>query len=238
MRRWRGITLAAGLAMLAPTQELRAAQDCAIDAMVVFDGSGSMAGLAAGLTSERRIEQARRAMRQAAPGIGAARRVGLIVYGPGQGGKCARISLRFAPMPDAAGRLVREIDALSPSGETPLTGAVRMAAEVLDIRARAAIIVLVTDGKENCGGAPCEMAAGLASEARDLTLHVIGFQLAPGREDAESGAGAQAARCMAEVTGGRFVTAQTVDELAGALRETLGCALIGAVQVPGRRRPA
>ena len=49
MRRWRGITLAAGLAMLAPTQELRAAQDCAIDAMVVFDGSGSMAGLASGL---------------------------------------------------------------------------------------------------------------------------------------------------------------------------------------------
>ena len=38
-------------------------------------------------------------------------------------------------------------------------------------------IVLLTDGKETCGGSPCQLAGTLAAEAHDLTVHVIGFKV-------------------------------------------------------------
>ena len=43
------------------------------------------------------------------------------------------------------------------------------------------------------------------------------------------------ARCLADRTGGRYVRAETVDELIGALRVTLGCNVLGALPVQGRR---
>ena len=46
------------------------------------------------------------------------------------------------------------IDALRPSGRTPLTDAVAQAAEVLDFRHKPGLIVVLTDGEETCGGSP------------------------------------------------------------------------------------
>ena len=165
------------LAVAGQSALAQALPDCTVDAMLVFDGSGSMAGLAAGLTSEKRIVRARRAVREAAPGLSAFRRVGLMVYGPGGGERCTNLSVRFPPRMDAAPAIIAEIETLRPRGQTPLTDAVRQAAEVLEYRNTPGIVVLVTDGRENCGGAPCEMARRLAQEAADLTIHVIGFQL-------------------------------------------------------------
>jgi Ca-activated chloride channel family protein len=42
------------------------------------------------------------------------------------------------------------IDALRPSGRTPLTGAVAQAGEALDFRHRPGLIVVLTDGEETC----------------------------------------------------------------------------------------
>jgi hypothetical protein len=49
------------------------------------------------------------------------------------------------------------------------------------------------------------------------------------RHQFEAGAydGQTVAKCLSDATGGVFVSTETVDELTEALRETLGCALIG-----------
>ena len=136
-------------------------------------------------------------------------------------------------VPDAAGPVIAAIDTVDPNGLTPLTASVRAAAEVLEYRHRPGIVVLVTDGNETCGGRPCALGKELAISARDLTIHVIGFRVVADPfawDSPEAGIysdGASVAKCLSDGTGGSYVSTDTVDELAEALRETLGCALIG-----------
>jgi Ca-activated chloride channel family protein len=230
-----------GLLPMAPAPY--AATGCATDAMLVFDGSASMSEIGFDSQTATRITEARNAMRRAMPQIAPYRRVGLIAYGPGAKDACDNIELRFAPMPDAAAALVAEVEALRPGGLTPLAASVRAAAEVLEYRERPGLVVLVTDGNETCGGRPCALGRALAAEARDLTVHVIGFRVvvdffswdSPEAETYTQGK--TVAKCLADSTGGMYVSTETVDELAAALRETLGCPLIGLDEVPGPALP-
>ena len=204
--------------------------DCTADAMLVFDGSGSMAEMGFNDISEPRIFDARRAMGRAMPEVSSSRRVGLVIYGPGSADDCSGIDLRFPPRPEAAGAIIAQIDGLQPAGETALTEAVALAAETLDFRRRPGVIVLVTDGKETCGGTPCALAAELAAEAADLTVHVVGFKVRGDRFSWEADSDYQqaytVADCLADRTGGLYVATESVDELIEALRRTMGCPLL------------
>jgi Ca-activated chloride channel family protein len=199
---------------------------CSRDAMVVFDGSGSMAEMGFNLLDEPRIHDARRAMHTVMPQVAPVRRMGLITYGPGAMSSCDSVRLRFAPEADAADRMISEVDRLQPEGETPLTDAIAQAAAVLDYKQKPGVIVLVTDGKETCGGAPCALAADLARGV-DMTVHVIGFRVRGEHfiwPDQPLDATVEpVARCLADETGGLYVHAETLDELISALRQTLGC---------------
>ncbi len=224
--------------LFASPASLPAAPGCAADAMLVFDGSASMNELSFDIQEKTRIEDARDALREAMPDITPYRRVGLLVYGPGPRDACGNIDLRFAPIDDAAGPIIDAVDTLDPKGLTPLAASVRAAAEALDHRRAPGIVVLVTDGNETCGGRPCALGDALARAAADLTVHVIGFKVVvdffswdnPEQKTYEDGK--TVAKCLADKTGGLFVSTETVDELADALRVTLGCALIG--QAPRR----
>lgn len=206
--------------------------------MLVMDGSASMDEKGFNPRTPTRIEDARAALALAMPQIAPVRRVGLLVYGPGGDEGCTGISLRFAPVPDAAGPVLEEIGALSPGGMTPLTASVDEAAAVLGSRG---IIVLVTDGNETCGGRPCELGERLARETR-LTVHVIGFRVAfdpfawNSPEGKTFGNRASVAKCLSDQTGGMYVSTDTVEDLAEALRVTLGCDLVGISDpVPAER---
>lgn len=206
--------------------------DCTEDAMIVFDGSGSMSEMGFNTLDEPRIFEARRAVRRAVPQITPYRRVGLLVYGPGEGDSCSNIDLRFGPRTNAAEPIVGAIDALQPDGMTPLSASVAAAAEALDFRSRPGVVVLVTDGKETCGGTPCQLGEQLAAEGADLVVHVIGFKVRGDffSWDSPEQAGfveGTVAECLALRTGGRYFPAETVDELAEALNSSLGCAVIG-----------
>ncbi|KNG92401.1 vWA domain-containing protein [Pseudaestuariivita atlantica] len=218
---------------------------CATDAMLVFDGSASMAERGDAARGEARIVDARAAMRRALPLITVLRRVGLVVYGPngtpgdGPGASpmesvgCRSVDVRFGPETDTASRMIGEIDALVPGGSTPLTAAVSEAAEALDHTRAPGIVVLVTDGRETCGGTPCALAETLRADSADLVVHVVGFRVRADYFDWESGEGGDhvqaetPARCLADRTGGTYTATETVEELVAAMDATLGCALIG-----------
>ena len=228
------LPVAAGLFALALPLSLHGATGCAEDAMLVFDGSASMAELGFDTQRKTRIAEAREALRDAMPDITPVRRVGLLTYGPGASSdSCNNIDLRFAPRDDAATAIIAEIDALAPKGLTALAASVRAASDTLRATSGRGIVVLVTDGNETCGGRPCALGTALATERQDLTVHVIGFKVVvdffswDNPEQQDVGAGNTVAKCLADRTGGLYVSTETVDELADALRVTLGCALIG-----------
>ena len=205
-------------------------ETCQSDALLVFDGSGSMSETGFNQLDEPRIHMARRAIAKAMPQIAAYRKIGLLTYGAaGEENACNNIDLKFPPISNAAPLVIAEIEALQPSGDTALTEGVRQAAEALDFRNEAATVVLLTDGKETCGGEPCALAGRLLAEGHDLTVHVIGFKVrgeffswdSQGRDEYINGT--TVARCLADRTGGLYVSTETVDELTEALKRTLGC---------------
>ena len=216
MKPLAGLTLS--LALTASASALPASPGCATDAMLVFDGSASMDELSFDLQKATRIVDARKAMRDAMPEIAPFRRVGLLVYGPGPLDACSNIDLRFGPITDAATPIIDAVESLQPKGLTPLADSVQQAAEALDYRRAPGIVVLVTDGNETCGGRPCALGDALAQASADLTVHVIGFQVIvdffswdnPEQQSYEDGN--TVAKCLADRTGGMYVSTETVDE--------------------------
>lgn len=241
LARVAGAAAVAVVALAAPLRDAGASGGCAADAMLVFDGSASMSEIGFDTGAATRIEEARIALRRAMPDIAPYRRIGLMVYGPGDGGSCENITLHFGPREDAAQAVIGAVEAMRPDGLTPLTDAVLGAAQALDYRNRPGVVVLVTDGNETCGGRPCALGQALAADAANLTVHVIGFRavvdfFAWNNPEQDPHTATTVAQCLADRTGGLFVTTETVDELVAALQRTLGCPVIGAVSPAARVR--
>ncbi len=187
---------------------------CQSDAMVVFDASGSM-GTSDYTLKVPRIARVKQSMARILPEVAPLRRLGLIVYGEGAYNDCNSIVLHMRPTLNAAEPMLKIVAGINPRGRTPLTESVRQAAEVLDYTHKEAVVVLLTDGEETCGGDPCKTAALLKKAGHGLTVHVIGYR--------EGQNGYFNARCMADETGGQYLSVSTEDELVEALRKTLGC---------------
>jgi Ca-activated chloride channel family protein len=193
--------------------------------MLVFDASGSMAGnVNQGIaTITPRIDAVRSALAKILPNVTRLRRVGLITYGPGPYQQC-NVQLNLKPTPNAGELIMREVNALTPGGKTPLSAAVGQAAEVLDYRTKPGVIVVLTDGEETCGGSPCDLGKELHAAAPNLTIHVIGFRMKN-----FSWTGEQSildVKCLADQNGGLYVSADTEQDLTEALEKTLGCPML------------
>ncbi len=228
-------TAAALVAPLALADPARAADattsPCSEDAMIVFDASGSMAGnVNQGIaTTIPRIDEVRGALAAVLPTVTRARRVGLITFGPGPYQQC-NVDLKLKPMDNAAERIMQEVNALSPAGKTPLTAAVRNAAEVLDYRHKPGVVVVVTDGEETCGGSPCDLGKELHASAVDLTVHIIGYRMKD-----FSWTGEQSildVKCLAEENGGLYIGTESKQDLIEALQKTLGCPMLSLRDLP------
>jgi Ca-activated chloride channel family protein len=138
------------------------------------------------------------------------------------------VRLDLKPEANSAERIMTAIKGFTPAGKTPLTAAVAKAAEVLDFRAKPALIVLLTDGEETCGGSPCDLGKKLSSEAASLTVHVIGL-----RVKGYTWMGEQSlveTKCLAERNGGLYLPVETEDELREAFEKTLGCPMVTELQ--------
>jgi Ca-activated chloride channel family protein len=201
---------------------------CTEDAMLVFDASGSMSGpvLSGNGGTVSRIDWARSALAKVLPSAAKYHRIGLLTYGPGPYDQC-NVELNLKPTPNAAKIIMDVVNALVPAGHTPLTTGVKQAADVLDYTVKPGTIVVLTDGEETCGGSPCEIGKALHALAKRLTVHVIAY-----RPGVLSWTGEQSigeAKCLAEQTGGLYLTAKTEDDLVQALEKTLDCPMVSAL---------
>ena len=170
-----------------------------------------------------RIDEVRNALSEILPAATRFRRVGLITYGPGPSEQC-NVKLDLKPTANAATRIMRDLDALSPSGKTPLTTAVARAAEVLDYRKKPGIIVVVTDGEETCGASPCALGKELRAAAAQLTVHIIGFRMKDYSWTGENSI--LDAKCLAQENNGLYFSTENKNDLVAALKATLDCPML------------
>ncbi|MTI42923.1 Ca-activated chloride channel family protein [Roseibium hamelinense] len=179
-------------------------------AAIVFDGSGSMWGQIDGRT---KIEIARDAMSEVLTTLPEDLELGLLAYGHREKGKCSDIELIVPPGLGTAGDILSAATKINPKGKTPLSAAVRQAADTLKFTEDKATVVLVTDGIETCNADPCALGQELAKLGVNFTAHVIGFGLSEeeGRQVA----------CLAENTGGLYIQASNASELSSALTATV-----------------
>jgi Ca-activated chloride channel family protein len=146
--------------------------------------------------------------------------LGLIAYGHRRAGDCKDIE-ELVPVGTDREAIRKQVNALAFKGMTPLTAAVRFAAEKLRYRERKATVILVSDGAESCNADPCALGAELEAAGVDFTAHVVGFGL-PSKTEA---AGLQ---CLAAATGGKYFSANNASELAQALKQTVAAPMAPA----------
>ena len=174
--------------------------------MIVFDGSNSMWGQIEGVA---KIEIARNVMDNLLGDWTETRQVGLMAYGHRRRGDCSDIETLVEPREGTRATILERINAITPTGKTPLTSAVEQAATTLSYTDAPATVVLISDGLESCERDPCAVADALEQGGVGFTAHVVGFGL--GDEDAS------ALSCIAENTGGQYLSARNADELGDAL---------------------
>ncbi|RFF29651.1 VWA domain-containing protein [Wenzhouxiangella sediminis] len=178
------------------------------DTVIVYDASNSMWGQIEG---EAKVTIARRVLGDLVRDWDESEPLGLVAYGHRREGDCNDIETVVAPGPIDRDALLAQIEAISPKGKTPLTAAVRHAAEELKYRDAPANVILISDGIETCNADPCAAASELSEAGINFTAHVIGFDVG----DADQ---AQLA-CIAENTGGQFFAARDAEGLQAALDE-------------------
>jgi Ca-activated chloride channel homolog len=191
-------------------------------AIIILDGSGSMW---AQIDGEARISIARKTLDKVLAGVPDDLELGLMAYGHREKGDCNDIELLVPPAAGSAEAIGKAAAGVSPKGKTPISEAVKLAAEGLNYTEDKATVILITDGLETCEADPCSLASSLEGQGVDFTTHVVGF----GLTDEE---GRQVA-CLAENTGGKYIAAGDEDALTDALTST-----VAEVTAPAEPEPA
>jgi hypothetical protein len=185
---------------------------------LILDASGSMKERKRRVDGKLKIDVAKELMAETIAGLPDGIMVGLRVYGQniheGRDGDChdSELVLPFSKLDKA--RLTAEVSNVQALGTTPLAYSLLQAARDLADLPGEKLILLVTDGKEECGGSAQDVATRLAELGMTLRVDVVGFALA---EESVK----QEMERVAEITGGRFFDAQNSDELREGIRRSL-----------------
>lgn len=202
MRRFAALLLMTALALPAAAQE-RART------ILVLDASGSMWGQIEGTS---KIEIAQSVVGDLLDDFPEGAELGLTAYGHNRKGDCKDIETLVSPGLNTRDQIRNAVNGIKPKGKTPLSEAVIRAAEALKYTEEKATVILVSDGRETCDFDPCEVGKRLEQSGVDFTAHVVGFDVANPADRAQL-------QCLAENTGGKFITAANASELTTALAE-------------------
>ncbi|MFY9551810.1 MAG: VWA domain-containing protein [Thermoanaerobaculia bacterium] len=144
--------------------------------------------------------------------------VALRVYGhriaPGRSGACqdSELVVPFAKLdrPQMRGR-IRAIRAL---GTTPIDYSLRQVADDFGGKAGEKMVVLVTDGIEECKGRPSSAVSELLAKGLDVRINIVGFAFTDDASKLEM-------RRVAELSRGRFLDARDATGLRTAIEQAL-----------------
>lgn len=178
--------------------------------IIILDASGSMW---AQIDGKPKLEIARESLRTVLQSVPGDDEIGFMAYGHREKGSCDDIELIVPPQAGSASAISAAADSLKFLGKTPLTAAVKQAAEALKYTEDKATVVLITDGLETCEGDPCALGKELEASGVDFTVDVVGFGLTADE-------GKQIA-CLADNTGGKYIQASDEKALQQALIETV-----------------
>ncbi|MBN1842920.1 MAG: VWA domain-containing protein [Deltaproteobacteria bacterium] len=167
----------------------------------ILDASGSMWGQVQG---KAKIAIAKEVLTDLIEKVPDDAIVGLVVYGHRRKGDCNDVEELVPLGPIDKGKLIKEIQALSPKGKTPITLSVRKTAEKIKHLEDETTIILVSDGKETCEGDPCALVKELKAAGIKFVMHVIGFDVTE-EEKVQL-------ECMAQAGGGEYFTAKTAKD--------------------------
>lgn len=210
--KWLGMAAAALLALPATAAEKK------VNIEYVLDASGSMMLPIGG---EAKIDIAKKTLLDLVDKLprDAAEielNVGLRVYGHRTGDRedpavgCVDTALEVPIRGVDAAAIREKVAGIRARGRTPIDYSLRQAANDFPAGQGAEnVVILVSDGKETCGGDPCAAAKALHAAGVGLTIHVVGFDIKP-EERAQL-------ECIAKEGGGRYFPADSAAGLAEAI---------------------
>ena len=150
-----------GMAMVLVSDD--SARLAADKAIIVLDASGSMWGQ---IDGKPKLEIARESLRTVLQSVPADLELGFMAYGHREKGNCDDIELIVPPAAGTASAITTAADNLKFLGKTPLTAAVKQAAEALKYTEDKATVILITDGLETCNADPCALGKELEAVGR------------------------------------------------------------------------
>jgi hypothetical protein len=174
--------------------------------LFILDASGSMWGEVKG---EDKIVIAKQVMSDLVRQLPEGMEAGLEVYGHRSKGDCGDIEITVPPARGNHDAMIRQIQAITPKGMTPITGSLQMAAEALRASEQQASIVLVSDGKETCEADPCAAIEAIRAQGINVRVHVVGFDV---KEEER-----KQLQCIADAGGGKYFSADDAGQLTAAL---------------------
>ena len=187
--------------------------------LLIFDSSGSMNEKPQGVP---KIQQAKDVVRDLLHEFPADVPLGLMVYGHRRAHDCTDIEVVEGISLSEPGRLTRMstmLMGLTAKGETPIAQALVDAIPLFG--GKPGRIVLITDGREECGGDVCAAARKLAQSGISLKVDIVGFALTDEQRASLA--------CITEATDGHYYDARD----AASLRSAVNAA---ATRVLGRGR--
>ncbi len=179
-----------------------------------------------------KVEIARDTLAKILPQIPKSVKTGLRVYGHKAGFTyvqgCTASNLVVPMAQDNAQNIMASLYGTNATGWTPITYSLKQAINN-DFRGVSGKkhLVLLTDGGENCDESPCTYVINLMKTRDDIKIDVIAFDV----HDIEAN---DQLRCTALMTRGKYLTANSEDDLYKSLFETVGINkdVRGSVKVP------
>jgi len=204
-----------GRLAVAATGERLAAVSAPSQIELILDGSGSMKRK---LEGRQMMDIAKDAMSQIIKGLPDDAQVALRFYGhrirEGRPGDCKDTELVFPFGKIDKARMLAKVRDVKALGTTPIDYTLRQVARDFGRTPGEKLVILVTDGKEECKGNPADAVAELQSKGLKIRLNIVGFALADAatKRDMER---------VAQLTGGKFFDAANARALTQAIEQSL-----------------
>ncbi len=199
------------------------------NAIIVFDGSGSMWGKLDG-ERQTKLVNARDALKSAIPKLKPEMRLGLVSFGHRRQGDCSDVQLIQPVEPSSSEKIIGPLEKLNPKGRGPLVAAMKEAAKALGSVSGPKSMIVIHDDADNCQQDACAALVELQASAPGLAIHVVGLGLKSDEASRLS--------CLVKPTNGTLFDAQTSEQAIAGIEEAIRMASLDAAAAKSPALPS